>query len=120
MKVIRSFVFAWNGFKICFTSETNFKIHLLFAAVAIWLGFTLKIIHTEWLAIIGCIALVTTLEMINTALEKLCDVVHNDVHPDIKKVKDIAAGAVLVAAGCSLIIGLIIFFPKIILFIKTL
>ena len=120
MKVIKSFAFACNGFKICFTSETNFKIHLLLAAATVLLGFILPISHTEWVAIIGCIALVTALEMINTALEKLCDVVHKDHHTGIKKVKDIAAGAVLVAAGCSFIIGLIIFLPKIILLIKSL
>ena len=120
MKLIRSFAFAWNGFKICFTSETNFKIHLLLAAIAVLLGFILTITRTEWLAIIGCITMVTALEMINTALEKLCDVVHKDHHAGIKKVKDIAAGAVLVAAGCSFIIGLIIFLPQIILLIKSL
>ncbi len=120
MKVIKSFVFAWHGFKICFASETNFKIHLLFATAAVCLGFTLNITYIEWLSVIGCIALVTALEMINTALEKLCDVVHKDVHPGIKQVKDIAAGAVLVGACCSFIIGLMIFLPKIILYIKPL
>jgi diacylglycerol kinase len=58
--------------------------------------------------------------MINTAIEKLCDVVHKDFHPQIKIIKDMAAGAVLIAAISSLITGVVIFVPKIIFFIKSL
>ena len=119
MKIIKSFAFAWNGFKICFTSEANFKVHVFFALLAILLSFILKIAGSEWLAVIGCIAFVTTMEMMNTALEKLCDVVYKDLHPGIKKAKDIAAGAVMVAAACSLIIGAVIFLPKLIYYFKA-
>jgi diacylglycerol kinase len=56
---------------------------------------------------------------LNTAIEKLCYVVHRDIHPGIKKVKDIAAGAVFISAIFSLITGLIIFLPKIIVYFKT-
>ena len=73
----------------------------------------------EWIAVCFCIAFTVTMEMLNTAIEKLCDVVHKDVHPDIKKVKDISAAAVLVSACFSLITGVIIFLPKIISFIKS-
>jgi diacylglycerol kinase len=120
MKMLKSFVFAFNGIKICFTSETNFKIHVLLAAVAVLLGVVFFISATEWAVIIFCIAFVISMEMINTAIEKLCDVVTKDIHPGIKKIKDISAGAVLVAAGSSFIIGSIIFLPKIIIYIKTL
>ena len=58
--------------------------------------------------------------MINTDIEKLCDVIYKDKHPVIKKVKDIAAAAVLVSAIFSLVTGLIIFMPKIIFYIKSL
>ena len=68
----------------------------------------------EWLVVVLCITVVLTLEMINTAIEKLCDVVQPDYHPQIKIIKDIAAGAVLIAALGSIIIGAIIFVPKII------
>lgn len=118
MKIIKSFSFAWHGLQTCFTSETNFKIHILFAAIATVFGFVLKISAAEWLAIIFCIALVIAMEMINTAIEKLCDVVQKEVHPQIKKVKDIAAGAVMLAACSSLLVGVIIFLPKIIVYIK--
>ena len=120
MKIIKSFVFAFNGVKNCFTSETNFKIHTMAAVITIALGIAVHISNTEWLIVIGCIAFVITMEMLNTAIEKLCDVVQEGFHPGIKKVKDIAAAAVLVSAACSAIIGVIIFLPKIIYGIKSL
>jgi diacylglycerol kinase (ATP) len=120
MKLLRSFTYAWSGIKTCFSAEANFKIHIVFAIAAITLGFLLNISHNEWLAIIVCIAFVMTMEMINTAIEKLCDVVQPGIDPRIKKVKDIAAGAVLVAAMGSLITGAVIFLPKIIILIKSL
>lgn len=118
MKILRSFTFAFNGLKICFTSETNFRIHVLFTIAALLLGIVFKITAAEWLAVIFSIAFVLVTEMINTAIEKLCDVVCKDFHPGIKKIKDIAAGAVLLAAVCSLITSGIIFLPKIIILIK--
>lgn len=120
MKLLKSFAFAFNGFKICFTSEANFKIHMLLAAAAVLLGFMFGISNVEWLAVIFSIAFIAVTEMVNTAIEKLCDVVHKDFHPGIKKVKDIAAGAVLLAAVCSLVTGGIIFLPKMIVLIKSL
>ncbi len=119
-KIVKSFVYAFNGLKLCFASEVNFKIHLLSAIAVLLLGVVFKISNTEWLAVIICIAFVTALEMINTAIEKLCDMVNAAVDPGIKKVKDIAAGAVLVVAVGSLVIGVIIFLPKIIVYIKSL
>jgi len=116
--LIKSFAFAGNGVKNCFVSERNFRIHTLLAIVALIFAITLKISVIEWIAIGFCIAFVIAMEMLNTAIEKLCDVVHQDVHPGIKKIKDITAGAVLVSAIFSLIAGLIIFLPKIILYLK--
>jgi len=120
MKILKSFTAAINGIKICFTSEINFKIHAVFAAAAIVMGFIFTIAAAEWLAVIFCMALVGTMEMMNTALEKLCDVVHRDFHDGIKKVKDIAAGAVLLSAVCSAVVGAVIFLPKIITMLKSL
>jgi diacylglycerol kinase len=119
-KIVKSFTFAFNGLKLCFVSEINFKIHLLLAIAALLLGVACSISNTEWLAVTICIAFVTATEMINTAVEKLCDLVQKDFHPGIKKIKDIAAGAVLLAAFCSLVIGVVIFLPKIIVLIKSL
>lgn len=118
MRLIRSFGFALNGIKQCFVSEPNFRIHSGLAVVAIIFAVLFRVSIAEWIVVGFCIAFVIVMEMLNTAIEKLCDVVHPDVHPGIKKVKDIAAGAVLVAAIFSAITGLIIFVPKIIIYLK--
>lgn len=77
-------------------------------------GFILTISNTEWLFIIGCSMLVMALELVNTAIEYLCDTITKDIHPAIKIIKDVSAGAVLLAAAGSVVTGIIIFFPKII------
>lgn len=79
----------------------------------------LEIGTNEWIAILFCSALVLGLEMINTAIEKLSNVVSTSIRPDIKIIKDMAAGAVLLVSIISLIIACIIFFPKVDLFIKN-
>lgn len=119
MKLVRSFAFAWNGIKLCFALEKNFRIHALLTVIAIILAFVFHVSTIEWIVIGICIGFVITMEMLNTAIEKLCDVVQNEFHPGIKKVKDIAAGAVLVSAIISLITALVIFLPKIIMYFKS-
>ena len=114
MKLIKSFTYAWAGIKACFKSESNFRIHIIAAITAVVFSLLLNISATEWIAILFCIAFVIVMEMINTAIEKLCDVVYLEQHQVIKKVKDIAAGAVLVSAVFSLMTAAIIFLPKII------
>lgn len=81
-------------------------------------GFILKISNTEWLFIIGCSMLVLALELINTAIEHLCDTITKDIHPTIKIIKDVSAAAVLVVAAGSVVGGLIIFLSKIIELLK--
>jgi undecaprenol kinase/diacylglycerol kinase (ATP) len=120
MKLKKSIGFACNGIKNCFITELNFRIHTLLAILVVIFAVVLDISVLEWIAVIFCIAFVITMEMLNTAIEKLCDVVHKELHPDIKRVKDIAAGAVLVSAIFSLMTGLIIFLPKMILYFKSL
>lgn len=119
MKLVKSFGYALSGIVSCFRSEPNFSIHTVLAVVVLTLSFLCKLSAIEWIAVCFCIALVISMEMLNTAIEKLCNVVQKEVHPAIKKVKDIAAGAVLVSALFSLITGTIIFLPKIINFIKS-
>jgi undecaprenol kinase len=110
---IKSFGYAFQGIFVFFKNEAHAKIHLVLAILAIILGIWLKISQNEWLAVILSIALVISLEMINSAIEKVVDLVSPGFHPLAGKAKDIAAGAVLVAALATLLIGLVIFFPKI-------
>jgi diacylglycerol kinase len=106
--------FAFNGWAKFFAKETNGQIQLLVAFLVIIAGFLLNISRGEWMIVLGCTALVLSLEMINSAIEKLCDHLHPGLHPQIGLVKDIAAGAVLWASVVSVAIGLIIFLPRII------
>jgi diacylglycerol kinase len=104
---------AFNGMRYFFLHEINGIIQLAIAALAIALAVGLKISTTEWLLVVVCIGFVIGLEMINTAIENLCNVVQEEYHPIIKIVKDVAAAAVMWTAIVSVIIGLIIFLPKI-------
>ena len=113
MKFIKSFGYAWQGILYCFKTQLNFRIHLLAMVVTIAAGFIFAISKTEWLFITGCCMMVLVTEMINTAMEKICDTITGDIHPVIKIIKDVAAGAVLISAAGSAVIGGIIFLPKI-------
>lgn len=112
-KRLQSFSYAINGLKILLKEEPNARIHLAVTVIVIILGLLLKISSLEWLVICLLVALVFGLELINSAIEKICDKVSSEWNPLIKKAKDMSAGAVLVAAIISVICGIIIFFPKI-------
>ena len=114
MRILRSFIYAWSGLRYSFKTQLNFRIHLAILLLVIVAGTLLKINVTEWLFVVLCSMLVLMLELVNTALEYLCDIVTTDFHPIVKIVKDIAAAAVLISAAGSVITGLIIFLPKII------
>lgn len=113
LKFIKGFGYAFSGLVIFFRHETNGKVQLLAGCVAVLLGWRLGLSGNEWIVITGCIAAVLSLEMVNSAIEKLCNHVQPDIHPAIKTIKDIAAGAVLWMAIASAIMGGIIFIPKI-------
>jgi diacylglycerol kinase len=116
-KRLNSFSFAFNGVRILFRDEHNSRIHLLAAIIAIALGFILGISTTEWIALTLCIGLVISMEILNSALEKLSDFISPEKNEMIKKVKDLSAAAVLVSAITALLIGIIIFLPKILLYV---
>lgn len=106
------FRYAWNGIKEVYKTEKNFRIHLMIALIVIGAAFVLELSPLEWTAIMIVIAIVLSLEMINSAIEKLLDHIAPEQHPVIGSIKDITAGAVLVASIGSVIIGIIIFLPK--------
>ncbi len=112
-KEAKSFGDAFRGLIYLFKTERHAQVHLLITIVVIAAGFILHISSTDWMLICIAIALVIGAEAFNTALEKLCDVVHPEQHKQIGLVKDLAAGAVLLCAGIAVIIGSIIFIPKI-------
>ena len=111
-KRIRSFVYAGRGIRLVFSSEANMKIHIVVATLVVICGFIFNINTTEWIACLLCIGLVFGAEMINTAIENVVDLASPDHHELAGKAKDIAAGAVLICAIVSIIIGILIFLPK--------
>ncbi|MEP6684144.1 MAG: diacylglycerol kinase family protein [Parafilimonas sp.] len=113
----RTFINAFNGIQYFFRTERNGKIQASVAIFVILAGFYVKLSAFEWIITLLCIGAVLSLEMLNTSLEYLCNIVHGEYHPVIKIIKDVAAGAVLAVSIISSVIGLIIFIPKLLLLI---
>ena len=111
-KLIRSFGYAFKGLGYAAKTQLNFRIHLLATLVAVFAGYALHISVNEWLWVALSIALVLITELVNTALEFLTDLVSPGYNELAGRVKDIGAGAVVVAAVFALVTGLIIFLPK--------
>ena len=110
----QAFGFAFYGLFLFMKKERNGKIQLAIAVLAIACSVALQISGQQWISVLLCIAAVLSLEMLNSAIEKLCDFIHPGYHPTIKIIKDVAAGAVLWTSIISAVIGGIIFLPKII------
>lgn len=106
-----AFKYAFSGLAAAFKSEVHLKLYVFIALMVSGLGFYLDLTKTEWMEVAACITLVMTLELFNSAIEKLCDMVMPDQHPKIKYIKDVMAGAVLLACIFAAIVGLIIFIP---------
>ena len=105
---------ALDGLEYTINHERNFKIELAFAMLVTILSFILKVSLIEWAILVLVISMVLALEMINTAIERCVDLVTKDYKELAKLAKDIAAGAVLIMSMFSVVIGIIIFLPKII------
>ncbi|WP_099361952.1 diacylglycerol kinase family protein [Fredinandcohnia onubensis] len=113
-RLINSFSYALQGLREAFFSERNLQIHFFFSVIVIFCGFLFHITKVEWLIILLLFGGMFAIEMLNTAIEKVVDLVTGEYHPLAKKAKDIAAGAVLIYAIISIIVGLIIFLPYLI------
>lgn len=105
---------ALDGIEYTINHERNFKIELFFAMAVTIMSFILKVSIIEWGILVLVISMVLALEMINTAIERCVDLVTKEYKELAKNAKDIAAGAVLVMSMFSVVIGIIIFLPKII------
>jgi diacylglycerol kinase len=110
-KRMKSFGHAFNGLKVLVREEPNARIHLFAAAIAIGLGWFFNVSGIEWIAILFAIGFVIVTEILNTSIENIADFISPEKHVAIKKIKDLAAGAVLISAIVALIIGLTVFIP---------
>lgn len=107
----RSFLYAGSGLWYVIRTQRNMRVHLAFAAAALLLGLILRLSPVELAVIVVTIAIVTVAEMVNTVAEACVDLATAEYHPLAKVAKDVAAGAVLLAAILSVVVGLIIFVP---------
>ncbi|MBD8389057.1 diacylglycerol kinase [Dysgonomonas sp. BGC7] len=108
----KSAIYALSGLKTLFLEEHNSRIHVVITILVIAAGILLDISLTEWLVVSLLVGLVFGLEIMNSAIENLCDYISPQWHEAIKKIKDLAAAAVFVASVISVICGAIIFLPK--------
>ena len=112
--LVNSFGYAFQGIWSSFKSERNMKIHVFIMILVVLLGIFLHISVTEWMICVILFALVIGAELFNTAIEAVVDMISLEKSSQAKLAKDVSAGAVLVFAIASIIVGLIIFVPKII------
>ena len=114
LKRLKSFKYAFDGLRILIKEEHNSRVHIFIAICVIGAGIYFEISSIEWMALIFSIGFVITVEIINSAIENICDFISPEKHELIKKVKDLAAAAVLITTIVAVAIGLIIFIPKLV------
>lgn len=117
-KLINSFKYAIEGIIASFKTERNMKLHILAMIIVILLGIVVKLSKLEWIICIILFAIVISGELFNTAIETTVDIAMPYRNEKAKLAKDVSAGAVLIIAIASLIIGVIIFAPKILAMLK--
>ncbi|WP_080874637.1 diacylglycerol kinase family protein [Oceanobacillus timonensis] len=112
-KHVVGFRFAWAGLKTVVKKESNFQLHLTATALVVAAGFFFHLSLIEWAVILLTIGLVLITEMINSVIERIMDFTQPGYDERIKEIKDIAAGVVLVTAIISVVVGVLVFGPKI-------
>jgi diacylglycerol kinase (ATP) len=110
---LRSVRYAVRGVRLMLASQHNAWVHAAATVIVTVAGFIAQLNHSEWCWLVVAMMAVWTAEAINTAFEFLCDVASPDFHPLVEKAKDVAAGAVLLSAIGSVIVGLLIFGPHV-------
>ncbi len=110
---LKSINYAFKGAFLLIKTEASVQIQFAIAVLVTCAGFYFDLSTTEWILQILAIGLVMSLEGLNTAVEKLSDFIHPEDHKKIGAIKDVAAGAVFFAALAAILVGLIIYFPKI-------
>ena len=113
--LFKSFGFAFEGLRAAIIRGRNFRIQVIAGLTAFILGLILKLSATEWLDLVIIITLVLILELVNTSIEALVDLVSPEIQEKAKLAKDVAAATVLVASIGSVIIGVLLFLPKLLL-----
>ena len=108
-----SFLHAWDGIKWALTTQPNFKVHTALAAVALFLGFFLDISYVEMTILVLTIVFGLGVEMVNTSIEAMTDLITAEWKTQAKIAKDVSAGMMLVTAFGTILVGGLIFLPRI-------
>ena len=116
--LVKSFSYAFHGIKTAYHNEPHLKIHTFFAILALIIGIILGLSFIEWLLLAFTIFYVITLELLNTVLENVVNLVSPEINPYARVAKDVAAACVLLAAALSIVVGFALFLPKIILLLQ--
>jgi diacylglycerol kinase len=112
-RMIRSFGYAFAGIRYVFKTQPNFRFHTISFIAVVTAGCYFKLSAQEWLWLLAASGAVFVTEMFNTSIETIVDLVSPDYHKKAKIAKDVAAAAVLAAALIAVVIGMVIFIPKI-------
>lgn len=110
----RSMRCAWAGIRHLLTTQPNARIHAAATGLVIGAGFFFQVSRLEWLALVGVIALVWVAEALNTGIERVVDLASPQQHPIAGQAKDVAAAGVLLASVAAVVVGLVVFVPKLI------
>ncbi len=108
----RSVGFAWQGIKFLLATQANARIHALATVAVVLAGLYFQVSRLEWLALVAAIAWVWVAEALNTGLECVVDLVSPQQHPKAAQAKDVAAAGVLLASVAAVVVGAIVFGPK--------
>lgn len=112
-RLLKSFKYAGKGIFYAFREEQNIKVHFLLATIAILLAIYFQVSIGEVIALVIVISLVLVAELINTVLERVVDIIKPRMHPYAKSIKDMQAGMVLIASLAAVVVGLLIFAPRV-------
>lgn len=113
-RFLNSFKYSMQGLKYAYLHEQSMFIHTLATILSVILCFVLKVNRNEWIIIISLLCFIAVIELLNTSIEAACDAITDTYHPLIKIAKDTASSAVFLVSIVSLVVGLVIFVPKII------
>ena len=120
VRLFKSFKYALEGIYLGLKSDHNLKLHFLVAFIVMVVGYLLKISNVEFMFVMAAITFVIFAELINTAIEELTNLIVQEHRREAKIAKDVSAAAVLFAAVFALVIGIIVFLPKILVLISSL
>ncbi len=113
-RFVRSLRHAIHGLAHAFTSENNFRIHTIIAAIVLILTVVLKVPRSEAITIVLVIASVLVLELVNTIVERFADLLEPRIHPYVHVIKDMMAASVVIAVGAAMVVGALIFWPYVV------